>query len=65
MPSDLTTRDPRGEGGPSWLVVSGESGVRPIPLPGQPRVVIGRGADCDVVEEPSLSRKHFAISIQT
>ena len=58
-----TTVDARASGGPSWLVVSGEAGVRPLPLPNKPRLVIGRASDCDVVvDEPSLSRRHLAIS---
>ncbi len=64
MSSDSTTRDSRPTKGPSWLVVSGESGVRPLPLPDRDRIVIGRGADCDVViDEPSLSRRHLALTL--
>jgi len=45
-----------------WLVISSAAGVRAIPLPRQPRVVIGRMHTCDiVVEDESVSREHAAL----
>jgi two-component system response regulator AtoC len=46
----------------AWLVISSAAGVRAIPLPRQPRVVIGRMHTCDIViEDESVSRQHAAI----
>ena len=46
----------------AWLVISSASGVRAIPLPRQPRVVIGRMHTCDIViEDESVSRQHAAL----
>ncbi|MBX3186454.1 MAG: sigma 54-interacting transcriptional regulator [Labilithrix sp.] len=45
-----------------WLVISSAAGVRAIPLPRQPRIVIGRMHTCDIViEDESVSREHAAI----
>jgi transcriptional regulator with GAF, ATPase, and Fis domain len=45
-----------------WLVISSASGVRAIPLPRQPRVVVGRMPTCDIViDDESVSRQHAAI----
>jgi len=45
-----------------WLVISSAAGVRAIPLPRQPRVVIGRMHTCDIViEDDSVSREHAAL----
>jgi transcriptional regulator with GAF, ATPase, and Fis domain len=45
-----------------WLVISSASGVRAIPLPRQPRVMIGRMPTCDIViDDESVSRQHAAI----
>ena len=42
-----------------WLILSSESGVRAMPMPEMPRVVIGRGSECDVIiEDDSVSRRH-------
>ena len=46
----------------AWLVISSAAGVRTIPLPRQPRIVIGRMHTCDIViEDDSVSRQHAAI----
>ncbi|MEA2746588.1 MAG: hypothetical protein QOI41_731 [Myxococcales bacterium] len=46
----------------AWLVISSAAGVRAIPLPRQPRVVIGRMHTCDIViEDESVSRQHAAL----
>jgi two-component system response regulator AtoC len=46
----------------AWLVISSAAGVRSIPLPRQPRVVIGRMHTCDIViEDESVSRQHAAL----
>jgi two-component system response regulator AtoC len=46
----------------AWLVISSAAGVRAIPLPSQPRVVVGRMHTCDiVVEDESVSRQHAAV----
>ena len=45
-----------------WLVISSAAGVRAIPLPRLPRVVIGRMHTCDIViEDESVSRQHAAL----
>ena len=45
-----------------WLVISSAAGVRAIPLPRQPRIVIGRMHTCDIViEDESVSRQHAAL----
>ncbi len=45
-----------------WLVISSAAGVRSIPLPRQPRVVVGRLHTCDIViEDESVSRQHAAL----
>ena len=45
-----------------WLVISSAAGVRAIPLPMQPRVVVGRMHTCDIViEDESVSRQHAAL----
>jgi transcriptional regulator with GAF, ATPase, and Fis domain len=45
-----------------WLVISSAAGVRAIPLPRQPRVMIGRMHTCDIViEDESVSRQHAAL----
>jgi two-component system, NtrC family, response regulator AtoC len=45
-----------------WLVISSAAGVRAIPLPRSPRVVIGRMHTCDIViEDDSVSRQHAAL----
>ena len=45
-----------------WLVISSAAGVRAIPLPRGPRVVIGRMHTCDIViEDESVSRQHAAL----
>ena len=45
-----------------WLVISSASGVRGIPLPRAPRVVVGRMHTCDIViDDESVSRQHAAI----
>ncbi len=45
-----------------WLVISSAAGVRAIPLPAQPRIVIGRMHTCDIViEDESVSRQHAAL----
>jgi|GEM_PF-501563 len=45
-----------------WLVISSAGGVRAIPLPRQPRVVIGRMHTCDIViDDDSVSREHAAL----
>ncbi|CAN5925542.1 hypothetical protein BH11MYX4_BH11MYX4_57230 [soil metagenome] len=45
-----------------WLVISSAAGVRAIPLPRSPRVVIGRMHTCDIViEDESVSRQHAAL----
>ena len=46
----------------AWLVISSAGGVRAIPLPRQPRIVIGRLHTCDIViEDESVSRQHAAL----
>jgi len=46
----------------AWLVISSAAGVRTIPLPRQPRIVIGRMHTCDIViEDESVSRQHAAL----
>jgi transcriptional regulator with GAF, ATPase, and Fis domain len=46
----------------AWLVISSAAGVRAIPLPRQPRVVVGRMHTCDIViEDESVSRQHAAV----
>ena len=46
----------------AWLVISSAAGVRAIPLPRQPRIVIGRMHTCDIViEDESVSRQHAAL----
>ncbi len=46
-----------------WLVISSAAGVRAIPLPRGPRVVIGRMHTCDIViEDESVSRQHAALN---
>jgi transcriptional regulator with GAF, ATPase, and Fis domain len=45
-----------------WLVISSASGVRALPLPRSPKVMIGRLHTCDVVvDDESVSRQHAAI----
>ena len=45
-----------------WLVISSATGVRAIPLPRQPRIVIGRLHTCDIViDDESVSRQHAAL----
>ncbi len=45
-----------------WLVISSAAGVRSVPLPRHPRVVIGRMHTCDIViEDESVSRQHAAL----
>ena len=45
-----------------WLVISSAAGVRAIPLPRLPRVVVGRMHTCDIViEDESVSRQHAAL----
>jgi two-component system, NtrC family, response regulator AtoC len=45
-----------------WLVISSAAGVRAIPLPSQPKIVIGRMHTCDIViEDESVSRQHAAL----
>ncbi len=45
-----------------WLVISSAAGVRAIPLPRNPKVVIGRMHTCDIViEDESVSRQHAAL----
>jgi transcriptional regulator with GAF, ATPase, and Fis domain len=45
-----------------WLVISSAAGVRAIPLPRAPRVVLGRMHTCDlVIEDESVSREHAAL----
>ena len=47
----------------AWLVISSAAGVRAIPLPRQPQVVIGRMHTCDIViEDESVSRQHAALA---
>jgi len=46
----------------AWLVISSAGGVRAIPLPRQPKIVIGRMHTCDIViEDESVSRQHAAL----
>ncbi len=46
----------------AWLVISSSSGVRAIPLPQSPRVVVGRMPTCDIViPDDSVSRQHAAL----
>jgi two-component system, NtrC family, response regulator AtoC len=52
----------RVDGREPWLVISSAAGVRAIPLPRAPRVVIGRMHTCDIViEDESVSRQHAAL----
>lgn len=46
----------------AWLVISAADGVRAIPLPKVPRIVVGRMPDCNIViQDDSVSRQHAAI----
>ena len=52
----------RSDGREMWLVISAANGVRTIPLPRKPEVVIGRMHTCDIViEDESVSRTHAVI----